>query len=63
MYTETADSDISLTDPARVKFAQLVEQVEEDVKGVRVYAVPGGCSGISFGMTFANQIDEADRLF
>ena len=36
---------------------QLVGQVEEDISGVRVYATPGGCSGINFGMTFTDQVN------
>lgn len=56
------DVELTLTGPAREKMAQLVGQVEEDVTGVRVYASPGGCSGISFGMTFTDQISGDDHV-
>lgn len=56
------ESDLSLTDPAQSKMAELVQQVEEEIKGVRVYAAPGGCSGISFGMTFTDQINGNDGV-
>ena len=39
------EADLSLTGPAQGKMAELIGQVEEEIKGVRVYATPGGCSG------------------
>ncbi len=57
-----SEKDISLTAPAQAKMAELVQQVEEEIKGVRVYATPGGCSGISFGMTFTDQVNDNDAL-
>ncbi|HEB95877.1 MAG TPA: iron-sulfur cluster assembly accessory protein [Sedimenticola thiotaurini] len=56
------ESDLSLTSPAQGKMAELIGQVEEEIKGVRVYATPGGCSGISFGMTFTDQINGNDAV-
>ena len=60
--TALTEAELSLTGPAQGKMAELVGQVEEEIKGVRVYAAPGGCSGISFGMTFTDQIDGDDRV-
>jgi len=60
--TALTEADLSLTGPAQGKMAELVGQVEEEIKGVRVYAAPGGCSGINFGMTFTDQIDVNDRV-
>ena len=57
-----SDKDISITSSAQSKMAELVKQVENDIKGIRVYAAPGGCSGISFGMTFTDQINDNDGL-
>jgi len=56
------DQDLTLTDSARSKMSELVSQVEEQIKGIRVYATPGGCSGISFGMTFTDQVNENDAV-
>jgi iron-sulfur cluster insertion protein len=60
-----SDNDLTLTSAARSKMAELFSQVDESVQGVRVYAVPGGCSGISFGMTFTDQLNgnDSSRLF
>ena len=56
------DTELSLTSPAQGKMAELIQQVEEEIKGVRVYATPGGCSGISFGMTFTDQVNGNDAV-
>lgn len=56
------DQDLTLTDSARSKMSELVQQVEEEIKGIRVYATPGGCSGINFGMTFTDQVNENDAI-
>jgi iron-sulfur cluster insertion protein len=56
------ETDLSLTGSAQGKMGELVQQVEEEIKGVRVYATPGGCSGINFGMTFTDQLDERDSV-
>ncbi|HEC15974.1 MAG TPA: iron-sulfur cluster assembly accessory protein [Sedimenticola sp.] len=57
-----AEDFITVTTPAQTKIVDLIGQVEEDIQGVRVYATPGGCSGISFGMTFTDQIAEDDNV-
>ena len=56
------DSDLSLTESAHTKIRELFEQVEENIQGVRVFATPGGCSGISFGMTFTDKVDAGDGV-
>lgn len=52
--------DLTLTESAKGKMVELIGQVEEEVKGIRVYATPGGCSGINFGMTFTDQVNDND---
>ena len=56
------EQDISLTVPAQDKIAELFGQVDESVQGVRVYVAPGGCSGVDFGMTFTDQLNEDDSV-
>ena len=62
MNADLTEHEIALTGPAQVKMSELFEQVDEAVQGVRVYATPGGCSGISFGMTFTDRINEDDGV-
>lgn len=62
MLNALTDNDLSLTQPALAKMGELFDQVDEGVQGVRVFATPGGCSGISFGMTFADAINGNDGV-
>jgi iron-sulfur cluster insertion protein len=54
--------DLAVSAAAAAKLAELVGNVEEDIEGIRVYASPGGCSGMSFGMTFADKIEGNDMV-
>lgn len=56
------EKDLTLTSSAMSKMSELIQQVEEEIKGIRVYATPGGCSGINFGMTFTDQLNENDAV-
>lgn len=56
------ESDLQLTDPAQQKMAELMGQIEDEIQGIRVFAQPGGCSGMSFGMTFTNKIEGNDLV-
>ncbi|EGV27755.1 iron-sulfur cluster assembly accessory protein [Thiorhodococcus drewsii AZ1] len=56
------EMDLTLTSPAQVKMQDLFKQVDDSVQGVRVFATAGGCSGISFGMTFTDVINDDDGV-
>lgn len=56
------EMDLTLTSPAQAKMQDLFKQVDDSVQGVRVFATAGGCSGISFGMTFTDVINEDDGV-
>jgi len=55
--------EMTLTSSAQSKIVELMSQVEGDeVKGVRVYVAGSGCSGPSFGMTFATKFEDSDSI-
>jgi len=56
------EDELSLTAMAQSKMVELFQQVDESIQGVRVFATPGGCSGISFGMTFSDSINDNDGV-
>jgi iron-sulfur cluster insertion protein len=62
MLSSLSQQDISLTSPAQTKMSELFTQVDDNIQGVRVFATPGGCSGISFGMTFTDEINDDDGV-
>ncbi|MCU0835161.1 MAG: iron-sulfur cluster assembly accessory protein [Chromatiaceae bacterium] len=62
MFAALTDRDLTLTHPAQDKMGELFTQVDDSIQGVRVFATPGGCSGISFGMTFTDRINDNDGV-
>lgn len=60
--TEITSEVMSITDTAIQKMAELLTQVEEDVAGIRVFVHGGGCSGLSYGMTYAEEKLETDSM-
>lgn len=61
-FTALTESDLTLTSMAQSKMGELFEQVDDNIQGVRVFATPGGCSGVSFGMTFSDTINDNDGI-
>lgn len=54
------ETDLQLSESAHGKMSELLGQIEENVEGIRVYSQAGGCSGMSFGMTFTDSIENND---
>ena len=59
---ELSVSDLQLTAPAHQKLAELMGSVEDVVAGIRIYSQAGGCSGLSFGMTFFENLEDDDLV-
>ena len=58
------DNEIRFTTAAREQLAGLLAQAEEDeVEAVRIYVSGGGCSGMTYGMTFTDQQTEYDKVW
>lgn len=62
MNNALAESDLKITLDAEQKLGELFTQVEDNIEGIRVFAQPGGCSGMNFGMTFAEAINDGDLV-
>ena len=54
---------MTVTDIAFEKMSELLGQVEEDVAGIRVFVHGGGCSGLTYGMTYAEELLPTDSVF
>lgn len=59
---QISDDSIVITEAAGEKFAELLKDADEDIKGVRVYVGGGGCSGMNYGMTFAEAQTQWDSV-
>lgn len=53
---------VSMTTRAAGKLKEIVEKQGRPDLALRVYVTPGGCSGFSYGMTFAESIEEGDTV-
>ena len=60
---EISDSDLKLTPTAKQQFVELLKGIEDDsIEAVRVYVAGGGCSGMTYGMTFTDRRTEFDLV-
>lgn len=55
-------SPLMVTPAAQAKLAELLAGAGDEVLGVRVFASGGGCGGMGYGMTYADQITEHDHV-
>lgn len=55
-----ADPNVTLTDSAVSKVAELIAREDEGDLALRIGVRPGGCSGFSYEMYFDAAVDEAD---
>ena len=59
---ETNPALISLTARASDKLKEILAAQQQRDLALRVYVTPGGCSGFSYGMTFAEGAEEGDSV-
>jgi iron-sulfur cluster insertion protein len=55
-------SDLVITEPARSKIAELLAGTDDEISAVRIFVTGGGCSGMNYGMTFAERSEETDSV-
>jgi iron-sulfur cluster insertion protein len=55
--------DVTITATAREQMANLFKGVDDDdIKAIRLYVAGGGCSGMTYGMTFTDRKTEYDKV-
>ena len=61
--TNIQPEEMVITQAAGVQLAKLYSEVDDDeVKAVRVYVAGGGCSGMTYGMTYADNLSQFDKV-
>ena len=60
--TVLTQDHIAVTDNAKEKVAGLLKEAGDQIEAVRVYVYGAGCSGMKYGMTFAEQKEATDSL-
>ncbi len=63
MYSHEITAEaLNVTDAARAKISALIGEADAEVAGVRVFVAGGGCSGMNYGMTFAEAQSQFDSV-
>ena len=60
--TQTETPVVTMTARAVGELKKIVAKQDRTDLALRVYVTPGGCSGFSYGMTFAEGTEEGDTL-
>ena len=56
------DQDLKVTKAAREKITELIQSAETEIDSVRIFVSGGGCSGMDYGMTFADSSEPRDSI-
>ncbi|MBT8419967.1 MAG: iron-sulfur cluster assembly accessory protein [Gammaproteobacteria bacterium] len=59
------EEEFKITPPAREQLAKIFEQSHaeyEEIEAIRVFVAGGGCSGMTYGMTFTDKQTEYDHV-
>ena len=60
---ELSNQDLTVTPAAQQIMAKLFNDVEDDdITSIRVFVSGGGCSGMTYGMTFTGDVGEYDKI-
>jgi len=60
--TQTDPQVVTMTARAADKLKEVIAKQGRTDLALRVYVTPGGCSGFSYGMTFAEGVEEGDAV-
>jgi len=60
--SELTENEFKVTPGAAEKLAALFIDAGDEVEAIRVYVTGGGCSGMTYGMTFADTRHEHDAV-
>ncbi len=55
--TRIGDSEMRLTPAAQAQFAELLASADNEVTGIRVFVSGGGCSGMTYEMTYTDNTE------
>lgn len=61
--TALKPDDVRLTPAAEKKMADIFADTKDELEAIRIFVSGGGCSGMSYGMTFTNRRTDYDCVF
>lgn len=59
---QNSDALLKISPTAQVKLAELLAEAGDEVSAIRVFVSGGGCSGVSYGMTYTDEVTDQDRV-
>lgn len=59
---QLSQTDLEVTESAEAKLGEIISQSEDEIAGIRIYVGGGGCGGMSYGMTFTDQLSDFDAV-
>ena len=64
-YSSTlSENDVKVSENAGEQIQRLISGIEDDdIEAVRIYVAGGGCSGMTYGMTFTDRRTDYDRVY
>ncbi|HEB59368.1 MAG TPA: iron-sulfur cluster assembly accessory protein [Gammaproteobacteria bacterium] len=54
--------EVTVTPAAAEQLAQLLAQSEDEMAGIRIFVSGGGCSGLTYGMTYTDRTTPFDKI-
>jgi iron-sulfur cluster insertion protein len=55
------EETIRVTPAAQAKFVELLAEADDEITAIRIFVSGGGCSGMTYGMTYTDTITPYDR--
>jgi len=60
--TSLTDTDINISEAAAQKLTELFEEIGDEMDAIRIFVSGGGCSGMTYGMTFSDEKTSFDSV-
>jgi len=60
--TSLTNSDINISGAAAQKLTELFEEIGDEMDAIRIFVSGGGCSGMTYGMTFSDEKTPYDSV-
>lgn len=60
--SQLGNDEVSLSEAAQAKMAELIGAADGEVEAIRIFVSGGGCSGMTYGMTYVDTIAAHDRV-
>jgi len=60
--TSLTNADINISEAAAQKLTGLFEEIGDEMDAIRIFVSGGGCSGMTYGMTFSDEKTPFDSV-